>query len=99
MKVSGRFLGIATVLLVVLMLPRLGKFSLQSAAPKRVLVMHLYDRNYPGNPKFDEYFQAALQSAAPGGIEFYSEYLESNKFPGDNQSQLLSDYLEKKYAG
>ena len=39
-----------------------------------------------------------MRSAAPGAIEVYSEYLESNKFPGENQSLVLRDYLRRKYA-
>ena len=34
------------------------------------------------------------------GIDFgaYSEYVESNRFPGEKQSLLLRDYLRTKYA-
>ena len=34
----------------------------------------------------------------PGSVEYYSEYLESNRFPGEKQSLLLRDYLRTKYA-
>src|SRR5437899_2046235 len=71
----------------------------QPAAPTRVLVVLWYDRDYPANVKFEQQFQAALRSAAPAGIEFYAEYLETNRFPGENQLLLLRDYLRKKYAG
>jgi signal transduction histidine kinase/DNA-binding response OmpR family regulator len=70
----------------------------QSTIPKRVLVLHWEDRENPANIRFDGYYQAALESVAPGGIEYFSEYLETNKFPGENQSQVLSDYLRQKYA-
>ena len=40
-----------------------------------------------------------MRSAAPGDIEFYSEFLESNRFPGESQSGLLRDYIAQKYAG
>jgi len=39
-----------------------------------------------------------MQSASPGTFEYYSEYLESNRFPGEKQSLLLRDYLRTKYA-
>lgn len=64
-----------------------------------VLVMHWYDRGYSSNDVFDQALQAALQSSAPQGIEYYSEYLETNRFPGDEQGRLLSEYLRQKYAG
>jgi hypothetical protein len=65
---------------------------------KHVLVLHWYDRDFPANSQFDQTFQAALRSAAPEGIEYFSEYLETNRFPGENQSQLLGSYLQQKYA-
>src|SRR3954453_2078975 len=70
-------------------------------APGRVnvLVMHWYDRGYSSNDDFDSALQAALESAAPEGVEYYSEYLETNRFPGDDQARVLSDYLRQKYAG
>jgi signal transduction histidine kinase/ActR/RegA family two-component response regulator len=69
-----------------------------SGKPKHVLVLHWYDRDFPANSQFDQTFQAALRSGAPEGIEYFSEYLDTNRFPGENQSQLLSSYLQQKYA-
>ena len=70
----------------------------QSAAPKRVLVLYWYNKDYPGDAEFDQRFQAVLRSAAPGAIEYYSEYLEADRFPGKKQPVLLRDYLRQKYA-
>ena len=69
------------------------------SGPVNVLVMHWYDRGYSVNDEFDKALRAALTSAAPEGVEFYSEYLETNKFPGEDQARLLSEYLRQKYAG
>ena len=71
----------------------------RSSAPKRIVTLRWYDRFYDTNIRSDQQFRAALQSAAPGGIEYYSEYLETNRFPGDRLSLLLRDYLRQKYAG
>jgi PAS domain S-box-containing protein len=68
------------------------------AEPKRVLVLYWYDKDFHFNAKFDQGFQAALQSAPTGSVEYYAEYLESNRFPGESQSQLFRDYLRHKYA-
>ena len=35
---------------------------------------------------------------SPDNLEYYPEYLEDNRFPGENQSQVLHDYLLKKYS-
>src|SRR6476619_5169192 len=69
------------------------------SGPVNVLVMHWYDRGYSSNDDFDRALQAALQSAAPEGVEYFSEYLETNRFPGDYQARVLSEYLRQKYAG
>src|SRR5437588_3995770 len=84
---------------VVLMPSPSGGLAQQAARPKHIMVLHWYDRDYPANIRFDQEFQAALQGSASEGIEYYSEYLETNKFPGENQSLLLADYLRQKYAG
>ena len=70
----------------------------QPTPPKRVLVLYWYARDIPANIDFASQFQAAIGAAGPGAIEIYSEYLESNKFPGENQSLVLRDYLRRKYA-
>jgi signal transduction histidine kinase len=71
----------------------------QPSRPKRVLVLDWYDKDYPWNLKFDQAFQTALEDAPEGFVEYYVEYLDSNRFPGENQSLLLRDYLRRKYAG
>src|SRR4030095_13266620 len=68
-----------------------------TAEPKQVLVLYWYNKDYPGNVAFDQYFQATLKSARSDQIEYYPEYLESNRFPGDEQSIALRDYLKRKY--
>lgn len=69
-----------------------------SSPPKRVLVLDWYDRDHPWNLEFDHAFRARLQSASATPIECFFEYLETNRFPGEHQSQLLRDYLKQKYA-
>src|SRR5205085_5067826 len=70
----------------------------QARAVKHVLVLHWDQKDHPANIEFDRSFEANLQSAAPGDIEIYPEYLDSNRFPGENQFLLLRDYLRRKYA-
>jgi len=69
-----------------------------SAGPKRVLVLYWYNKDYSWNIGFERALQAALQSAGAGRFEYYPEYLESNRFPGEHQEQYLRDYLRQKYA-
>src|SRR5262245_57973472 len=67
--------------------------------PKRVLVLYWYGKDFPANVLLDKGVQTVLRSNAAGAVEYFSEYLESNRFPGENQSLALSDYLRRKYAG
>src|SRR6185312_8048516 len=38
-------------------------------------------------------------SEPTGQWELFSEYLDSTRFPGEQQTELLHDYLRQKYAG
>ena len=89
-----------TMLLIcaTLLLPATALFAQEKPAPKRVVVLYWYDKNFIGHVRWDQGFQSALQSAPEGSIEYYPEYLEANRFPEENQSQILRDYLEQKYA-
>lgn len=70
----------------------------EPSAPKRVVVLYWYDKNYPGHVRWDRGFTSALWSMDDGSIEYYPEYLEANRFPGETQSEILRDYLKHKYA-
>src|SRR5262245_59628993 len=83
---------------VVMSLAPLVARAQQTATPKRVLVLYWYGKDFPANVRFDRSFQAALQSAPDGTVEYYPEYLESDRFPGESQAQGLCDYLRRKYA-
>lgn len=69
-----------------------------SVAPKRVLVLYWYNKDFPGNVLFDQSFQRALRSNPADNIEYYPEYLESNRFPTDAHAEALFDFLRRKYA-
>lgn len=84
------FLAVAMALLP----PPLG-LGQQSSAVKRVLVLYWYDKAFPFNISFDESFRKALGA---GSFEYYAEYLETNRFPGESHSLALRDYLRQKYS-
>ena len=70
----------------------------ENPSPKAILVIYWYNKDFPGNAVFDKSFQSALNSRPAGSIEYYNEYLESNRFPGESQAETLRDYLQRKYA-
>src|SRR4051794_2430395 len=69
-----------------------------ATAPKRIVALYWYDKDFPANVDFDRSFQAALESAPAGSVEYHAEYVDSQHFPGEHQSEVLHDYLRKKYA-
>jgi signal transduction histidine kinase len=88
---------VTAAFVVILLFPSFAQAQ-QSSIPKRVLVLYWYNKDFPGNVLFEQSFQAVLHSAQVGNVEYYPEYLESNRFPGEAQSVLLRDYLRQKYA-
>ncbi len=62
-SVRLKLIGMASLLVCVAvsLLPTVGRAQ-QSNAPKRILVLYWYGRDYPGHVMFDQSFQAALQS-------------------------------------
>src|SRR5262245_11506223 len=65
---------------------------------KGLLSLYWNWREDPAHAPMDKGVQAALGSAPAGSIEYYAEYLESGRFPGESQSLLMRDYLRQKYA-
>ena len=68
----------------------------QTVKRNRVLALYWYGKDFPSNVAFDRGIQAAFQNA---GIEYYAEYFEPNRFPGEGQAVVLRDYLRRKYSG
>ena len=71
----------------------------QQSRIKRVLVLYWENQDHPANIDFAQNLRAALESSTPGRIEYYSEYLEATRFPGEKTTELLRDYMLQKYAG
>lgn len=70
----------------------------EAPEPKRILVLYWDNRESQADDTFARNFQKTLESVPPGTFEYYSEYLESSRFPGENQSLLVRDYLQQKYS-
>ena len=98
MKALSKLRRTAWLVVSTMWLSASGGWAQQLATPKHVLVLYWDEKDYPANIEFERSFQAALRSAAPGPIEFYSEYLESSRFPGEDQAKFLHDYIQRKYA-
>src|SRR6185503_406432 len=96
--VSPLALTAALIVWIVISLGVPAVLAQPSSSPKRVVVLYWYDKDYPWNVSFDQSFQAALHSTGSVPVEYYAEYLETNRFSGEKLSQVLHDYLRQKYA-
>lgn len=75
-----------------------GSPSSAGLQPKRVLALYWYGPDHPVTRTFDQQFQSVLKSQGGGEVVRYAEYLEPGSMPGDQQDQIIRDYLSRKYA-
>ena len=87
------------VLLAVLTMAAPAAYAGTPPAPKRVVALYWYGHGFSTNAEFDRGLREVFDRAPAGTIEYDAEYLESNTFPGPEQSLALRDYLRRKYAG
>jgi len=71
----------------------------EPAASRRVLLLHQSEVGEPVRAKFDAAFVEGMHSAGAARVDLYEETIEPLRFPGPDQTQLLHDYLKRKYAG
>jgi PAS domain S-box-containing protein len=82
-----------------LMLGAVAAAAQQPAASRRVLLLHEWAVGEPVRAKFDAAFVEGMRSADAARVDLYEETIETLHFPGPDQTQLLQDYLKRKYAG
>lgn len=88
--------SVVVCLLVVSLVPVVK--SQDSVGTKKVLVLYWETKDFPGNISFDQGFQTGMRSEPSNQWELFSEYLDTTRFPGEHQEELLRDYLREKYA-
>jgi len=74
------------------------KAEAQSTA-RTVLTVHWSTEDFPATPALDAVLKQTLQSDASMPVDYFTEYLESDRFPPDTASSALADYIRRKYAG
>ena len=65
--------------------------------PQRVLVLYSDERLLPANIIIDEIIRAAFAVGTNNRVEFYSEFLDVARFPGEEQQQRQRNFLGDKY--
>jgi len=70
----------------------------EPGSPVRVLVLYWGNKDFPASVAFERGFVGVLRPALGTSLEYYPEYLESDRFPGEAQATALSEYLRRKHA-
>jgi signal transduction histidine kinase len=73
-----------------------------SAPPGSVrtaLAVHYSSEDYPSNPVVDGAIRRVLVSRDEAPVDYFSEYLESDRFPDELVTLAFRDYLQRKYQG
>ena len=73
--------------------------SAQSRPVKTVLTVHWSSEDFPTNLITDGAIRQVLLSRPGAPVDYYAEYLESDRFPEKETSVALRDYIRRKYRG
>jgi signal transduction histidine kinase len=72
--------------------------ALANLRPKRVLLLFGEVMSLPGNVMFEQAVRAELQKSVTNRIEFFTEDLDSARFPDEEQFRVFRNYLNSRYA-
>jgi PAS domain S-box-containing protein len=70
--------------------------SAQTPSPRHVLAVYWGSEDFPSSPVVDAGIRQVL-SRSDVPIDYYAEYLESDRFPEEEASVALSEYIRRKY--
>jgi signal transduction histidine kinase len=71
--------------------------SAQAPSVRNVLTVHWSSEDFPSIPVVDAAIRDALVSRPDVPVDYYTEYLESDRFPPEEASLALRDYIRRKY--
>lgn len=72
-------------------------FAAGAPSVRTVLTIHTGAEDFPANLVLDPAIRRALASSADLPIEYFAEYLESDRFEREAVSRALRDYIRDKY--
>jgi signal transduction histidine kinase/ABC-type uncharacterized transport system substrate-binding protein len=73
--------------------------SAQSRPPRTVLTIHSGTADFFVNPVLDAGIRETLGARTDLAIDYYAEYLESERFGSSEASAALAGYISRKYQG
>ena len=96
-RARARILPILTATLCALLIST--SASAQPQSVRTVLAIHWGPEEFPATPPVNEAIRATLMADADLPIDYFTEYLESDRFAPDEASSALADYIRRKYRG
>lgn len=73
--------------------------SSQSSPSRTVLAIQWSTEDFPGVARQDAIVRDVLRSRPDLAIEYFTEYLESDRFPPNEAAAALRDYIRRKFQG
>jgi hypothetical protein len=92
-----RLLSLGATMLPILNLAGTSAAGQAPAAGQRVLILYSDERLLPANIIMDEAIRTAFAGGTKNRVEFYSEFLDVARFPGDEQQQRQRNFFRDKY--
>jgi signal transduction histidine kinase len=71
----------------------------QPRSVRTALAVHYSSEDYPSNPVVDGAIRQVLHSRDEAPVDYFAEYLESDRFPNEQATLAFRDYLLGKYQG
>jgi hypothetical protein len=90
-----RLLSLGATMLLILNLAGTSAGGQAPAPGQRVLVLYSDERLLPANVIMDEAIRAAFAAGTKNRVEFYSEFLDVARFPGEEQQQRQRDFCQR----
>jgi signal transduction histidine kinase/ABC-type uncharacterized transport system substrate-binding protein len=75
-----------------------GQAPAQPRAPKTVLAIHWGAPDFPVTPGVNDAIRETL-ATYDGPVDYFAEYLESDRIATEDATQSLADYIRQKYRG
>jgi PAS domain S-box-containing protein len=73
--------------------------SAQPSAARTVVGVYWSTEDFPGSQELDQAIRETLRLPEGPPIDYFSEYLESDRFPAAEASIALRDFIRAKYRG
>jgi signal transduction histidine kinase len=71
----------------------------ESLGTKRVMMIFSEARDLPGNVLMEQAVRQEMLAHSTNNIDFFTESLDSSRFPDKNHYRLFGDYIKNKYMG